>query len=1123
MPTHPSRRRPPLVRTLTGFVPALAMIALAALVDARFALPALLLANTLLFAALGHALGATSGLSQRARLQRGAAHLVVFGLYTGLVYLLLAWPMSQLDVQPSLGATLLLSTMLAGAAAALWRHWPVFALLWMDDDAWRARSGGLAGLIPAIGHGLRHARHLSGEERFFGHFLPVALGMLASACGVLMLGGALPGMPADWHAQGVLIHGLLIMPVGILVALLGTRHVLGLGMPAQDTGTAAPEATPAPAADTSMPIDASSGDALLDAVRAGQVDQAIALLENGADPGVIAADEDRDRRSALILAALLPETRLLRAMIAHGADVNRFDGGLTPLLAATRDSYHGRAEAVMTLLANGADPCVADADGNTPLHGAALSAEPTVAAMLIDADADPNVLNRAGLTPLATACRAGNWPLVQFLLDHKARATLDNGEPALAAAAGIADDDPEGVRLLLRNKASVNVANALGRNALMAAALEGHAEIARSLVDAGIDIDATDGNGTSALMEAARSGAAGVIQVLAGAGADVGQRDKHGRDALMLACQSPRTQGDIVNALLALGADPRAVGNDGRSALDHAAATGRWDLVALMDPHTPLPANLDAGAEPEPGADTPDHLADALRFGHWAIASTFTRRIREWPQAERAQTFLVLADAAPSARHWLLAHGLSPHAHLASGESLLDALLESLPDSAEAVHELLDAGAECAGGARIARALAAAPADARCAGVALRMLESGGDPFARHDGASVLHLAAGGGQTQLLEALLARGLDPNCSDASGRTPLHAALGHVRPLPQIQVLIRAGADPEAPAANNETPLGAVLDHPDPEVPRWLRWGDAWPLPGRALRGRDLPAAAACGDNEAVCKLLELGLPIDSRDAQGASALLRAAGMGHTDTARLLIEHGADLAFSARSGVTALAAAANAGRADMVALLLESGAKIDQPLPGRTTSLMLAIARGHVDIVEQMLAAGADVHVRDMYARSVLHPAAQFCFAGRDSLRARRMLDVLLRQGAAVNLADQDGRTPLLLLLGAHAKPGAACDATHLGALLPVLLDAGADPRHADRRGTTPLHACATHMLVGPARLLLAHGAARDAVDEQGRTPAELARELGYVDVAMELEARASGVPGVSQTLRRPAAD
>ncbi len=1129
MPPTALRRRPPLNILLAASLPVPAMIVAAAYLPSPLAALCLLLANSLMFNAAGLMAGARpANASTRHVSGRMLAHLIFFTIYTAGVLALVAWPMAQLAQRPTLGGVLVLSTVLAGCIAALWRHWPVFALVFTRSAAGHGKP---ASLRPVLSQSLRLARQLSAEQRLFADILPVAGGMLACAMGVLALGGLVDGVPEPLRMRILWLYGLVLLPLSAALAFQRTLRVLARSgvAPAAAGEDLAPRDAVLPDqagtdADVSDPDTFTGEGNLIDRVRAGHVEQALALLEQGADPNEGPQAGDRDQRSALILAAQLPETRLLRAMISHGADVNRVQGGLTPLLAATRDSYHGRAEAVMTLLANGADPSFADADGNTPLHGAALSVEPSVAAMLIDAGANPNVLNRTGLTPLATACRAGNWALVQYLLEHGARAALDHGEPALLSAASIAEDDPEGVQLLLRHKAPVNGANAIGRNALMAAALEGHADIARALVGAGIDIDAVDGHGTTALMEASRSGALGVVHVLAAAGADVHCRDKHGRDALMLACQSPRTQGDIVRSLLDLGADPRAVGNDGRSALDHAASTGRWDLVALMDPETPLPANLDVGAGPEPGADTPDHLADALRFGHWAIASTFSRRVREWPREELGQVFLVLADAAPAARRWLLDHGLSPHARLADGTPLLDALIDALPDSAAAIHELLDAGAEAAGGARIARALVAASADPGCADVVLRMLQSGGDPFARHAGsATPVHLAASFGQTAVLDALLAIGCNPNVTDATGRTPLHAALEHADPLPQIRALIRAGADPEAAAANNETPLGAVLDHADPDVPRWLRWGDAWPLPGRALRTSDLPAAAATGDNEAVCKLLALGFPVDSRDAQGASALLRAAGMGHTDTAHLLIEHEADLALSARTGVTPLAAAANAGRADMVELLLDNGAQIDQPLPGRTTAMMLAVARGHVDIVERMLAAGADIHVRDMYARSVLHPAAQFCFAGRDSLRARRMLDLLLRHGAEVNFADQDERTPLLLLLGAHAPPGAACDGTHLGALLPVLLDAGADPRQSDRRGITPLHACAMHMLVGPARLLLANGAARDAVDEQGRTPAELARELGYIDVAVELEARTPGVPGVSQTLRRPAAD
>ena len=779
MPPTAPRRRPPLHILIAALVPAPALVAAAAFVSSPLAAGLLLLANSLMFAAVGLAAGTgPAAATDRSMPGRMLAHLAVFATYTAGVLLLAAWPMAQLAQRSTLGGVLVLSIVLAGCAAALWRHWPVFALLFTGSAAAAGRPAPIRALIP---RSLRLARQLSGEERFFADFLPVAAGMLACALGVLLLSGLVEAIPEALRMRALGLYVLLLAASATLAFQRTLRVLARSGEVAAgiDAGIV-PEHddTPGDAGPVGAhPVAAASGDAdsLIDLVRSGRVDAALALLEQGADANAGPQPGDRDQRSALILAAQLPETRLLRAMIAHGADVNRAHAGLTPLLAATRDSYHGRAEAVMTLLANGADPCLADADGNTPLHGAALSAEPTVAAMLIDAEADPNVLNRTGLTPLATACRAANWTLAQFLLESGARPGLDNGEPALLAAASITEDDPQGVQLLLRFKAPVNGANSIGRNALMAAALEGHADIARILVGAGIDIDAVDGHGTTALMEAARSGALGVVHVLAAAGAAPDLRDKHGRDALMLACQSPRTQGDIVRALLDLGADPRALGNDGRSALDHAASTGRWDLVALMDPETPLPANLDIGAGPEPGADTPDHLADALRYGHWAIASTFARRVREWPQDDLAQVYLVLADAPPGARRWLLDHGLSPHACLADGTHLLDALIHALPDSAEAIHELLDAGADCAGGARIARTLAAAPGEPRCADLALRLLRSGGDPFARHaGGATPMHLAAAGGQTAVLEALLDTGCNPNATDTTGRTPLRNA-------------------------------------------------------------------------------------------------------------------------------------------------------------------------------------------------------------------------------------------------------------------------------------------------------------------------------------------------------------
>ncbi len=1137
-----SRRRPPLLHALAWFIPGLLAVAAAGLTTHPLTLLLLLVANALTMAAICHAIGFDpEPRFTRTVLRRGAAYLVMFTVFTALVFALVAWPMLQLSHATSLRAALLLVAALVLALAVLWRLWPAFGLAFLWDDAYPPQRDG-SWIFTATLRCMAFGRHLSREERFFSHFLPTAVCLLALAFGAIALTGLVRVLPEEMRVAALAIYALLILPVACLVianrtlhALLCERHpprrradqdspAINILRPVLTEGERV-AGTPEQAA------------ALLAATRDGDIERALALLEVGADPDTAPDSSDRDQRPVLMLAAMLPDTHLLRALIARGANVNRASGGITPLLAATRDSWHGRAEAVLTLLANGASPVVTDADGNTPLHGAMLSADPGVAAMLLDAAAPIDALNQMGLSPLATACRAANWPLAKYLLEHGAKPAPPGGEPALVAAATIADDDPAGVTLLLKHRAAVNALDARKRHALLGAAAEGHEQIARALCDAGADVKLADEHGTTALMEAARAGATGIVQRLAEAKAGALARDQHGRDALLLACQSPHAHGATISALLALGAAAKTPGGDGRSALDHATAAGRWDLVALLDPDTALPANLSHELLDE-GADTPAHLFDALRFGHWATVSVFTERVRTWPQAQLAQLYLDLATPGlGAARRWLLDHGLDAEARLEvphvdgaeSGEAapppplgrrLFDALLQHLPDATEAVEDLLLAGASPAGAGLLALAVAQLGTAAQGIALPLDLLQRGADPFGpdTHEH-TPLHLAASHGHGPLLRALLACGCDPDARDSDQRTPLFAALEHgAAALPLVRSLIARGADPEAADTHGETPLGLALEHPVLE--RWLDWRD-WPLPHRALRGDDLPAAAAVGALGAVQRLLELGFAVDTRDAQGATALLRACGAGHREVAACLLDAGADPSLPAHSGVTAVVAAVTARRESLVALLLQRGVVVDQRLPNEATALMVAAALGYPDIAEQLLEAGADVNAVDASGRSALHAAAQFAFEHNDSLRARRQFDALLKRGADTNHADREGNTALLLLLGAQLPPGSDGDATHLGALVPLLLDAGAQVGHADQRGVTALHACAMHALLAPARVLLSRGADRQAADAFGRSAADVARQLGFVDIAHELGTRGPVIPSVRQTLRQPA--
>ncbi len=1122
MPQTKPRRRPALTHSLPTFLPALVVV-LAAVGIPRayesYTLILLLLGTSLAMAASCFAICANCEASfTRSALRRGAAHLIALAVYTAVVFVLIAWPLAALSRSPSLAATLALCVALVVALVVLWRVWPIFGLVFEWDDAFPAGEEH-SWLIAALARSLHFARHLTrGRDLFFTHFLPAALAQLVIAFGALSLAGIGASLPDEIRTAALVVFALVVLPAGSLIIanrtlrlLLDSRgraHALPLGPePEPNAATTPPGAAPQPGAATPQ---ASLDAGLLAAIHAGDLAAARDALARGASPDAEPVADAHDRRPALVLAAELPDAHLLRELIAKGADVNRAHAGLTPLLAATRACRAGRPETVTSLIANGADPNLADADGNTPLHHAALCADAGVAAILVDAGAAMEVRNREQVTPLARAAGAANWPLVRFLLEHGAQP-----DPALPAAATITDDDPTGVALLLQRKAHVDAVDALGATALLHAARENHPRIATALLAAGANPALGDRYGTTPLMDAARAGADGVLELLAARDADVHAIDQHARTALTLACQSPRATAAGITTLLALGADPARRSADGRSAIDQASAAGRWDLVAVLAPDAELPSSHATGVAPGPDgsdADTPAHLLDALRFAHWQVIGRFADRVRGWPASGLAAMYLALTDAhSGAARTWLLEHGLDPEARLADGTRLFDATLARLPGTAAAVRQLLDAGASPAGAGQLARALARMDASDDDAHLALALLERGADAFGTDaNGRAPLHHASRPALAPVLAALLARGVDPNARDHAGATPLHLALegpSDADALPLVRALIAAGADPELPAASGETPLGMALARGATRLEYWLRW-NGWALPGRPLRATDLPAAAA--DADAVARLLELGLPVDARDARGATALLRASGAGALASIEKLLAAHANPELTVDTGASPLSAAVSTRHIDAVRALIAAGVAVDRRHADDVTALMIAAALGYPDMLAALRALGADVALADARGHNALHAAARFCFDSRDSLRCRRMLDVLLHDNPATDAADQSGATPLLVLLGVHAKPGSDGDGTHLGALLPALLDTGAKLGHADDHGVTPLHACAMHALFEPARVLLARGADRNARDCMQRTPAEVARALGYVDLALELTPR-HGVP------------
>ncbi|WP_448134722.1 ankyrin repeat domain-containing protein [Stenotrophomonas rhizophila] len=1031
-----------------------------------------------------------------------------------LLAALVAWPLGALHDSGSLAAVLGLSVAVSAALLGVWRTWP----LWNEIER---TDGSLTD----------HWQALSSRDLSAWRGLAVAA-LVVVVCALVVL-PAWPGLVADALRWPLTLAIVVLSPLAhlLLQAITPAAPLAARGHANLDGDAAAAFTAHAAEPQPLEPLGTHEHlPALYDAARSGRVDRALQLLAAGADPHGLPDPAWRDQRNLPVLAAVLPDLRLLRELIARGVDVNAPHRGMTPLLAATRDSWHGRPEAVMTLLANGADSRAVDSDGNTPLHHAARSSDPGVAALLRDAAAEVDALNNDSWSPLAVACQVGNWRLARFLLERGAKTEPADGTPVLLAAAGTEEDDPAGVQLLLKHKARADARDRQRRSALHEAALAGHVDIIDVLLAAGANLESRDALSRTPWLEAARGGRAAVIEHLLPHKPDLGAVDLEGRNAVLLACMADSVSPLLVRRLLELGIAADIPDPQGRRAVDIAASAGRWTIVSLLDRSYPLPASVTDGLTAAEGdaalatstlPDRPplDLLREALGFGNFEGMVALARLC----DPQELGGLLHDAELAldPQAVDWLLAHGAAPEVLDACGDTPMFALLARGIDAVPALQVLLRRGLSPAGRGGLARLLSAcAQHDHASRGLeqlALELLERGADPFAPSPaGDPPLSLAVRLGWLRLQHALLVLGVDREARDSHGMTALHLATALAREG-SLKLLVQQGASPEARAADGQTPLGVALSIGRRDLADWLDWR-VWPLPRRVLRDADLPAAAMSGDADAVRRLIDLGFAVDVVDAQGCTALLRAAGGGHLAVVDLLLARGANPQHAAASGATPLSAAVSMRQIDIVSALLDAGAELEYRLPGGVTVLMLASALGLPDIVARLLTAGANVHAGDAQQLGPLHCAALYGFSARDRSRLLALLDTLLLAGAEPDQAAAGSVTPLLLLLGARAEPGTACDEQVVLAAVERLLDEDVSLDVRDPRGFGPLHLAALHGLPLLVQRLMRAGADPDVRDALNRNPREIAVMRGFIDVAGEFAPRVPGVSSMARFLR-----
>lgn len=1021
------------------------------------------------------------------------------------------WPLSRLLAGGSLGSALLLSVVVSALALLLWRSWPLWQAIQTEGGPFAAR---------------RHLLDSLSWHRWRG--LGVGASLLA-VCALVLV----PAWPAPLSSP---LSWSLAAATAVLAPLLhAVVHSVRVGPAVEHPQPASPALAEQLLAEAGLPpeplepvVPGQLGIELYEAARAGRVDRALQLLEAGADAQALPPADGRDQRQLAVLAAVLPDLRLLRALIAARVDLNLPHRGMTALLAATRDSWHGRPEAVMTLLANGADVRTVDADGNTPLHFAARTSDPGVAALLRDAAAELDVLNNEGYSPLAIACQAGNWRLARFLLERGAKADVEQGVPALVAAAAGEDDDVAGVQLLLKYKARVDARDRSRRSALHEACTAGNVAVIQALMAAGANLEARDMAGRTPFLDACAHARSEVVQVLLPHRPDLQAVDGHGLNAVWLASAAEGAQVGLVQQLLGLKLDPCLVDSHGRRAVDIAAAAGRWAIVAVLDPGYALPAavseqlgNSEAVMAPSQLPDRPPLvlLREALGFGNTRGMEALARLCSPLELGGLLHDASVLEQ--PDSVVWLLEQGADPELGNADGDIPAFVLLDMGARGLPALQLLVQRGVSLAGRGGLARWLHACQGQDNTSGAleafALEQLDNGLDSYGSSPaGDPPLSLAVRLGWLQLAECLLQRGADREARDSRSLTALHLATALGRSA-AIKLLVRHGASPQARTPDGQTPLGVALAKGRRDLADWLDWR-VWPLPRRCLRPADVPAAAMVGDADAVRRLIDLGLPVDAVDAQGCTALLRAAGGGHLAVVDLVLARGANARHAASSGATPLSAAVSMRQVDIVSALLDADAPIEQRLPGGVSVLMLAAALGLPDVVSRLLAAGADEQAVDDKGLSALHCAAQFGFTARDRSRLLALYDSLLLAGAPVDQVAGMELTPLLLQLGAGATAGTGCDEQVVLAGVERLLDEGVSIQARDARGFGPLHLAALHGLPLLVQRLLRAGADPDMRDALGRTAREIAIMRGFVDIAGEFEPPVPGVASMARFLR-----
>ena len=308
---------------------------------------------------------------------------------------------------------------------------------------------------------------------------------------------------------------------------------------------------------------------LISAVRTGRIEMVKLLLDAGAKADV----RDSHGWSALRWAKHDKHDEIVALLEAAGVqDDGAADAALLKAIQA------GDSFGVEEALRNHANANGLDDRGVPMLHHAAQVGDAATVKALLAAGANVKAATQYDATALILAARAGHTEIVRFLLD--AGSVIGYADPvyndALSQAIDFQHEDT--AVLLLERGADPN------KGALALAALRRNQNLVILLLDHGAD---PKRDSLHILSEAARGGDDEIVVLLLDRGAEARARGEDGQTALHRAASN--CSPTAMKALLDHGADVNARELNGYTPLLHATVAGKKENVAVL---------LAAGADP---------------------------------------------------------------------------------------------------------------------------------------------------------------------------------------------------------------------------------------------------------------------------------------------------------------------------------------------------------------------------------------------------------------------------------------------------------------------------------------------------------------------------------------------